>query len=847
MAIKIERNSSKKKPGTNGQAPEVKTNKPAVPERPALLPLVALREGVIFPHTENVLVFGRAQSKLAVEAAQSTHGHLIVVGQRNADTEDPKPEDLYTIGTLAKVERTLQHEGDTHTLIRGLKRVRVDAFQQTEPFPIATAKELKEEFTATDQFEAELKHLANLFKKTVQQGKSVEFFNFMKLVSGVRSHELVDHVASTLDIPAEAKQHLLEMLDVNKRIKAVITHLSREQHILDIEQKISDETKKQLDDRMKENILRERMQAIQKELGEYDEESELVELETRLKKAKMPKKVHEKVEKEIRRLRQMSPMHSEYSYILSWVETLLDLPWHKRSKETVLLKKAEKILDDQHYGLEKVKERVLEHLAVMQLRNQQLAASQKRKNGKANANDEKRKPTSARLPTILCFVGPPGVGKTSIGRSIAEALGREFVKVSLGGVRDEAEIRGHRRTYVGAMPGRIVQGMQQAGTINPVFILDEIDKLGADFRGDPSAAMLEVLDPEQNYEFIDHYLGVAYDLSNVMFITTANVLHTIPSALRDRLEIVEFSGYTHDEKFHIAQRYLISQATEGAGLTAKQLQLTPGALNEIIEYYTRESGVRNLKRLISKISRKVARKLAESKRTKALRVTRRSIDSYLGPRQFLSTVKELESQIGLVNGLAYTKVGGDILHIEAALSEGKEGFTLTGQLGDVMKESARAAYTYVRSKAEELGIDPKKFDHSHVHVHVPEGAVPKDGPSAGVALTMVLASVFSRRQIRHDVAMTGEVTLRGRVLAIGGLKEKLIAAHRAGITQVFIPKENEKDLREIPDNVKKQMKIVPVEHVREVIPEVLLPLPTKAAKKKTTAQGKSRKRSKLNA
>ncbi len=807
MAISIRNSSLKRK-----KSEDTSEKTPVQAEKPALLPLIALREGVLFPNTESVLVFGRQQSKLALNAGQGSHKYVVIVAQKNNKVEDPKPKDLYEIGTLAKIERSLDHEGETHALLRGIRRVRIESFQQTEPFPVVIAKHLDEKVKETDELEAELKHLADLFRKTVQSGKAVEFFNFMQLVGGLRSRELIDHIASTLDIPTKDKQNLLEQLDVNKRVKAVAKHLMREQHILTIEQKINSETKKQIDERMRENVLRERMQAIQRELGELDEEEELDELAERVKKAKMPKAIEEKVFKELRRLRQMSPMHSEYSYVLSWLEAMLDMPWTKKSRGRTSLTRASKVLDQQHYGLEKVKERVLEHLAVMQLHE---------KNGTKNSKKSDKPTRSNKLPTILCFVGPPGVGKTSIGRSIAEALGREFVKVSLGGVHDEAEIRGHRRTYVGAMPGKIMQGMSQAGTKNPVFMLDEVDKLGSDFRGDPSAALLEALDPEQNYEFTDHYLGEPFDLSEVMFITTANVLHTIPGPLRDRLEIVEYTGYTYEEKFNIAEQYLIKQVLEGAALNQSQLEITDGALREIIEFYTREAGVRSLKREIAKLARKVARKIAE-KQTESVKIEKRVVNEYLGPQKHLSTEMELADQIGLVNGLAWTSVGGEVLHIEAALATGKEGYTITGQLGEVMKESAQTAYTYVRAHAEELGIQPEVFKHNHVHIHAPEGAVPKDGPSAGIALATVLTSVFAEKKFKRHVAMTGEITLRGRVLPIGGLKEKLIAAHRAGVTQAFIPKQNEKDLVEVPEKIKKDIEIIPVDDVSEVLKQALI-------------------------
>lgn len=783
---------------------------------PVLFPVAPLREGVVFPHTETVLVFGREASKLAIEAAEKTQQHIIVVTQRSPDTDPVSPKDLYQVGTLAKIERTLQHENEVHVLLQGLRRVQLQTFSQTEPYLLASATELTEVVENTDEFQAAVNHLTALFKRTVQSGKPVEFFNFMKLMSGMQTQELVDHVASTLDLETSEKQALLEQLNVNERLSAVTSYLSREQHILDIEQKISNKTKKKLDERMRESILRERLQVIQRELGELNDEddSDLTELQEQLDKAKLPDDVRSKVEKELRRLSQMSPAHAEYTYISNWVETVLQLPWGKRSRTRTSITRAARILDQQHYGLDKVKGRILEHLAILQLRHEKEKLAPEKKTSLAKKTNQ--------LTTILCFVGPPGVGKTSLGRSIAEALGREFVKVSLGGIHDEAEIRGHRRTYVGAMPGRIIQGLIQAKTKNPVFILDEVDKLGHDFRGDPSAALLEALDPEQNSEFQDHYLGVPFDLSEVIFITTANVLHTIPAALRDRLEVVEYSGYTYDEKYHIAKDYLIDQVVTGASLEREQLQISAPALRMIIQQYTREAGVRALKRELSRLARKAARIIAD-KSAPAVRITPKNVHEYLGPPKFLDMSQEKQPEVGLVNGLAWTSVGGEILPIEVATVAGKEGFTLTGQLGDVMKESAQAAYTYVRSKAETLQITPEVFEKTRVHIHVPEGAVPKDGPSAGIALTTALASVFTQRAIRHDLAMTGEVTLRGRVLPIGGLKEKLIAAHRAGMKHVIIPAQNVKDLVEVPEKVRADLQIHSVEQVNEVLELALLP------------------------
>lgn len=806
----------RKRPQSSQKPPET-GNTPVQPEGSLhSLPMVSLREGVMFPHTESVLVFGRETSRKAIDAAEKTGRLIVIAAQKDIGIEKPKAKDVYTSATLARVERTLEHEGDIHALMRGIKRVKITSFQQEEPFFIVGAKELSEKSDENDEFRAKLNHLVSLFKKTIQAGKPVEFFNFIRLASGVKSAELIDHIASTLELPTEQKQSLLEELDVNARLEKVTEYLSHEQRILNIEQTINQKTKKKLDERMRESILRERMEAIRQELGESEDE-DIKELEEKLRTAKLPKTIESKVRKELTRLSQMSAMHSEYAYIHTWLETVLALPWSTLSRERTSLKKAEEILNEYHYGLDKVKERILEHLAVMLL---------KQRNGTKKTAKKTQRDTqmsvSGRLPTILCFVGPPGVGKTSIGRSIAEALGREFIKVSLGGIRDESEIRGHRRTYVGAMPGRILQGIAQAETRNPVMMLDEIDKLGADFRGDPSAALLEALDPEQNNEFTDHYLGMPFDLSDVMFITTANVLDTIPAPLLDRLEVVEYSGYTQDEKFQIAQQYLIPSVVLASGLKKSDLAITSGALQEIIGQYTKEAGVRNLKREIAKLARKAAREIAEGKR-ESVHIVKSNVAEYLGPPKFLETITEKEAMVGLVNGMAWTRVGGELLPIEASLTPGKEGITLTGQLGKVMQESAQAAFTYVKSHTAELKIDPKRFEKHHVHVHVPEGAVPKDGPSAGTAMTTVLASVFTGKAVRRDVAMTGEVTLRGRVLPIGGLKEKIIAAHRAQMKTIFIPKQNEKDLVELPENVRTDLRIIPVDNVSEMLKKVLLP------------------------
>ena len=649
--------------------------------------------------------------------------------------------------------------------------------------------------------EAFTKHILGEFKRAVNLGKSVEFLNFMKLMSGAGPSELADQIASTLELSNAKKQDLLETAEVKRRLEKIIDHLAKEIKVLEIEHNIASKTQKHFDKHIREQVLRERMRTIRKELGEEDqgEEKEISDLRNTITKAGMPIEVRTKALKELKRLERMSIANPEGGYIRSWLDAMVEMPWNKRSKGALSLKKAERILNEDHYGLKEVKERILEYLAVLKLRER-------------DDSDGKGK----RSPTILCFVGAPGVGKTSIGKSIARAIGRKFVKVSLGGIRDEAEIRGHRRTYVGAMPGRIIQNIKTAGTKNPVFMLDEIDEVGNDFRGDPSSALLEALDPEQNHEFSDHYLEVPFDLSEVMFITTANVLDTIPPALRDRLEVIEYSGYTEDEKFEIAKRHLLKKVLAANGVKDKKFSLPNVLLHDIIKLYTREAGVRSLERHMDKVVRKVALKIARGYRQK-IGVTSKMIEDMLGPARFLPNLAEKKDEIGLATGLAWTSVGGDVLFIEVALMPGKGEVILTGQLGKVMQESARAAFTYVRSHAKALGVNDKVVTKTDVHIHVPEGAVPKDGPSAGVTMATSIVSAFTKKAVRKNVAMTGEVTLRGRVLEIGGLKEKVIAAHRAGITDVIIPKANMKDLREIPDKVREDITFHPAETVDQVL------------------------------
>ncbi len=773
---------------------------------PEVLPVVPIREGVLFPSTESVLTFGRSISLNAIKEAQKTKKMVILLTQHNPEHEIPGPADLHLVGTLAYVEKTINVDGSVNALVRGIKRVKVTEFVSLSSRLItAIAEELPEVEADDTEMQALVQHLQKEFRKAVHMGKPVEFLNFMKLMGGVTNGELVDQIASTLSIRTQAKQQLLEELNVKERVKQVTDHLSHELKVLEIEKDVVTKTQEKFDKHMRDSVLRERLRTIQKELGELEDEEEVVdEYFLKLKKTTFASKdTKEKVEKEIKRLRVMSPNNPEAGYIRSWLDVIFDLPWNKRTQAAISLTKAAEVLEKNHYGLEEVKDRIIEYIAVLLKRS------------------ERAKTNQVSLPTILCFVGPPGVGKTSIGQSIAKSLGRNFVKVSLGGIRDEAEIRGHRRTYVGAMAGKIIAGIKQAKSINPVFMLDEVDKIGLDYRGDPSAALLEALDPEQNKAFEDHYLDTPFDLSEVIFITTANTLDTIPGPLRDRLEIIPYTGYTEEEKFHIASEHLLSKVYEANGLSPKQLTIPDELLMTIIRRYTSEAGVRSLERTLSKVSRKAAREIIEHPQTKKILMTPEKLRTYLGPEPYDITRTEAEDQIGLATGLAWTSVGGEVLFIEVALTPGKGQVQLTGKLGDVMKESAQAAFTFVKANAQELGIDSKQLSKVDVHIHIPEGAVPKDGPSAGVTLTTAIVSAFTKRPVKRTVAMTGEVTLRGRVLRIGGLKEKSIAAKRAGSTVVYIPYDNIPDLEKIPDSVKNHITFKPVKDVREILAEVL--------------------------
>jgi ATP-dependent Lon protease len=760
------------------------------PSTGSAIPVIALREGVVFPHTDAHLTFGRPKSNTAIETAVRADKKIVFIAQKEPKAI-PEVPDLYTVGTLCTIEQVAPYGNELLALVRGISRVKILKYNSTEPFFSAEIEEIPEETSESNEIVALGRQIITEFKNAFNLGKSVEFPVFMRLMGGVSANELADQVANSLEINTKDKQELLELIPVEKRLQKVLDLLVRELKVLELEKSISSKTHAKFEKGMREQVLRERKRTIQEELEKMGAESEgdddeISQLKKSIKEAKMPITVRQKAEKELSRLDQMNINNPESGYIRNYLDWLIGLPWSKYSSNNVSLEKAAKTLDTDHFGLKKAKERILEYLAVMKLKHRQ-------------KNDTR----IGESPTILCFAGPPGVGKTSIGKSIARALGRKFVRVSLGGIRDEAEIRGHRRTYVGSLPGRIIQGVRNAGTNNPVFMLDEIDKLASDYRGDPSSALLEALDPEQNREFSDHYLEVPYDLSQVMFITTANMLDTIPPALRDRLEVINFPGYTLDEKVNIARGHLWPKQLASAGLSSK-ISISDPSLKEIIRRYTREAGVRNLERQLAKICRRLARNLAEKKKIAPV-ITPEDVRKFLGPQHFPETLAEKHDEIGMSTGLAWTEAGGDIMFIEVALMPGKGDLQLTGQLGDIMKESAKAAYSYIRSHWKTLGLKENFYKKLDIHVHVPEGAVPKDGPSAGIALATAMVSALTKRPTRSDLAMTGEITLRGRVLEIGGVKEKIIAAHRAGIKQVILPKDNRKDLEDVPASVRRDL------------------------------------------
>jgi ATP-dependent Lon protease len=788
------------------------------------VPIVPIRGSVVFPHTDTLLSFGRTKSVGAVNNAFQEDRVVAIFTQKDSRTEDPVLEDLHEVGTISTITQMMSTDGEVHALIRGQARIKLKEILAEEPYIIGKVEEITDKAEDSPEVSVLAKKLQELFKKSINLGKQAEIMTVMKLVSGtVEPVELADQVASLLEIKTVEKQKLLEDMSLKSRLEKVLDYLSKEVNALEIERTIASKTQRRFEDQMKKAMLREKKRTIEEELGEMSEDGELTGEETKeyklkIKQAGMPLNVKNRAEKELKRLTSMSPNNPEGAYIRNYLDWLCDMPWSKASPNNVSMSKASKILESEHYGIDKAKERILEYLAVMKIK-------------KELKNKSKDKFVESAKPTILCFMGPPGVGKTSIGRSIAKSLGREFIRVSLGGIRDEAEIRGHRRTYVGAMPGRIIQGIKNAGTRNPVFMLDEIDKIGVDFRGDPSSALLEALDPEQNKEFSDHYLEVPFDLSEVMFIATGNVLDTIPAPLKDRMEIINFPGYTEAEKFMIAKKFLWPKQLEAQGLADKKIEITEAGLKEVIGSYTREAGVRNLERNLANVTRKVARLVAEKKKHPT-KLDVADVRKFLGSKRFSSQIAEKSDEIGMSTGLSVTPFGGEILFIEVSLMPGKGKLTLTGQLGDVMRESAKAAFTWTKSHYDQLGLKANFSENIEVHIHVPEGAVPKDGPSAGVAITTALVSALTGVSVRRDVGMTGEVTLRGRVLEIGGLKEKSIAGHRAGLTTIIAPKENKKDMDEMPEAVKKDIKFVFVEDISEVLKIALTKSPLTSKKLK---------------
>jgi len=766
---------------------------------PEILPVLPIRDQVIYPHMIMPLFVGREKSVRALDDALEHGHHILLVTQKSVDVDDPQPDDLYAVGTVGESMQTLRLPDETvRVVIEGIVRVRILEYVQTEPFYKARVEVLGEPARAGIEVEALMRSVVAQFERCINLGKNIPP-EALENARGVdEPGRLTDLIAGFLDLKVPVKQEILEIIDPLKRLERIAEHLNHEIEILEIEKKIHSRVKKELEDTQKEFYLRERMKAIQQELGERDDRTmELDELRAQIQAAGMPKEVEEKAFKELDRLEKMPPASPEVVVVRTYLDWFISLPWSKRTEDQLDIGASEKVLNEDHYGLKKVKERILEHLAVRKL------------------NPESRGP-------ILCFMGPPGVGKTSMGKSIARATGRNFVRISLGGVRDEGEIRGHRRTYVGALPGRIIQGMKTAGSHNPVFMMDEIDKIGLDFRGDPAAALLEVLDPEQNNAFSDHYLEVPFDLSEVMFITTGNLPDPVPPALRDRMEIIEFPGYTEEEKLKIAQFFLVPKQLKEHGLNDQQVKFTEKGLRTIIRNHTREAGVRNLEREIANVCRKVAKDVAQGK-TVSIAVGPATLHKYLGAIRFRHGMAERQDEIAVATGLFWTEVGGDIFSIEVTLMKGRGNTILTGRLGEVMQESAKAAFSYTRSKAQGLGIDEEFYRRYDVHIHVPAAAIPKDGPSAGITLATALISALSRRPVRRDVAMTGEITLRGRVLPVGGIKEKVLAAHRAGMTTVIMPKDNEKDLEEIPTQVKRELKFVFVENMDEVLKVALLP------------------------
>jgi ATP-dependent Lon protease len=760
------------------------------------LPLLPLRDVVVFPHMVIPLFVGRPKSIKALESAMEAGKHILLVAQKSAAKDEPTFEDMYEVGAVASILQMLKlPDGTVKVLVEGNQRVRISRFEDVETHFVGTAEPLNEDLDIGAEGEALRRALIAQFDNYVKLNKKIPPEILASLAGIDDPGRMADTIAAHLPLKLEQKQAILEMFELKSRLDHLMGFLETEIDILQVEKRIRGRVKRQMEKSQREYYLNEQVKAIQKELGEIEEGVELDDLEKRIQSARMSKEATRKAEAEFKKLRMMSPMSAEATVVRTYIDTLLGLPWKKKTKISKDLKTAEEILDEDHFGLEKVKERIVEYLAVQQ------------------RVDKLKAP-------ILCLVGPPGVGKTSLGQSIARATNRKFVRMALGGVRDEAEIRGHRRTYIGSMPGKILQSMSKVAVRNPMFLLDEVDKLGQDFRGDPASALLEVLDPEQNHTFQDHYVEVEYDLSDVMFVATANNLN-IPAPLLDRMEVIRLSGYTEDEKISIATRYLLPKQMKNNGLDENEVAVSEAALRDIVRYYTREAGVRSLEREIAKICRKAVTAHAMKKARGKISVTPKNLDKYLGVRRYTYGLAEKNNQVGQVTGLAWTEVGGELLTIESSVMPGKGNITRTGQLGDVMKESIEAARTVVRSRAASLGIKAETFEKFDMHIHMPEGATPKDGPSAGIAITTAMVSVLSGIPVRCDVAMTGEITLRGEVLPIGGLKEKLLAAHRGGIKTVLIPDGNVKDLVEIPDNIKNRLDIQPVKWIEQVLEAAL--------------------------
>jgi ATP-dependent Lon protease len=771
------------------------------PPKPGALrvPLLPLRDIIVFPHMVVPLFVGRQRSIRALEEAMGKQKFILLAAQKDAKTNDPTEEDIYQVGTLGSVVQLLRlPDGTVKVLIEGKKRARVAQYVDHPDFFLVEVDEIVETCDKTTELEALIRSVNSTFENYVKLNKKIPPEMIMSVASIEDPARLADTIVAHLGIKLEDKQTLLELLDPAERLEKVLGYMRSEIEILEVEKRIRTRVKKQMEKTQKEYYLNEQMRAIQKELGEKDEfKNEVQELEEKIKAKKMSPEARDKADKELKKLKMMSPMSAEATVVRNYIDWLISLPWNEFTEDKLDINDAEKVLEEDHYGLEKVKQRILEYLAVQSLVGQLKGP-------------------------ILCLVGPPGVGKTSLGKSIARATGRKFVRVSLGGVRDEAEIRGHRRTYIGALPGKIIQSMKKAGSGNPVFLLDEVDKMSTDFRGDPSSALLEVLDPEQNGSFNDHYLDVDYDLSKIMFITTANALERIPRPLQDRMEIIRIAGYTELEKLNISKRYLVKKQREANGLAESNIEFTDSALLSIIRHYTKEAGVRNLEREVASVCRKAAVEVVKKDRSAKVKVTPKLLIKLLGPPRYRYGKADDEQKVGVATGLAWTDLGGELLGTEVTVMPGKGKLIITGKLGDVMQESAQAAMSYVRSRAEALGLDRDFYQKVDIHIHVPEGAIPKDGPSAGITMATALTSALTRTPVRHDIAMTGEITLRGRVLPIGGLKEKVLAAHRAGIKRVLLPTENARDIKDIPATILKSIRLELVDHMDDVLRKALV-------------------------